>query len=116
MRLSWILSVLLFSIVCAEEQTCSADGSCTVAEMPNRPGFVKVAFGEDQQVAGPEAATTLQVIETTTRYMAEQVSVGEDFALVRDECKLRHELCSFWAAIGKLSFKKSVPDNARIRV
>ncbi len=102
MRLSWILNVLLLSIVCAEEQTCSADGSCTVTEMPNRPGFVKVAFGEDQQVTGPEAAVTLRVIETTNRYMAEQVSVGEDFALVRDECKLRHELCSFWAAIGKL--------------
>jgi hypothetical protein len=34
--------------------------------------------------------------------MVEEVSVGEKFALVREECKLRHELCSFWAAIGKL--------------
>ena len=119
MRLSCILHVLLLSIVCAEEQqTCSADdGSCTtvVSEMPNRPGFVEVAFGEDQQVGGSEAESTRRVIETTNRYMTEQVSVGDDFALVRNECKLRHELCSFWAAIGKpIIFGKSVHDHDRM--
>lgn len=96
--------MLLLSTVCAEEQTCSADGTCTssVSDMPNRPGFVKIAFGEDQHVIGEEAEATRRVIEKTNRYMVEEVSVGEKFALVREECKLRHELCSFWAAIGKL--------------
>jgi prolyl 4-hydroxylase len=101
MRFSLFLNGLLLSIVCAEEQTCSADGTCTVSEMPNRPGYVEVAWGEDQHAIGEEGEATRRVIETTNRYMTEQVSVGENFALVRKECKLRHELCSFWAAIGE---------------
>jgi hypothetical protein len=68
--------------------------------------LVHVAWGESQQIVGGQSGLTRQVLKKTHKYMTEQVMVDETFASVRDKCKLRNELCSFWAAIGECEANK----------
>jgi hypothetical protein len=96
MTVSWIFLLLLLSIACADDETCAADGSC-----PSGVEYVTVSWGQAQQVAGAKSQETLQVIERTRTYMTEQVFVDDRLALVRNDCKLKFELCSFWAVMGK---------------
>jgi hypothetical protein len=94
---SWILILLLLLIArAADDETCAADGTC-----PSGVEYVPVSWGQVQQVTGAKAQDTLQAIERTRKYMTEQVFVDDRFALVRNDCKLKSELCSYWAVMGK---------------
>jgi hypothetical protein len=89
----------------AEEQTCTEEGVCFANDEAAKEYYhdgrsVPIDFGDDQQVAGEKWQKTLDVIATTKEYIA-QVQVNETLVAVRNECKVRHELCSFWAAIGE---------------
>lgn len=97
MAVSWIFLLLLLSIAFADDETCAADGTCP----SDVESYVPVSWGQAQQVAGSKAQETLQVIERTRKYMTEQVFVDDRLTLVRDDCKLKSELCSFWAVMGK---------------
>ena len=83
------------------------DNSCddTIGMDPKFDGYIEVGedWGVSQQVAGEHSLKTQQIIKRTYEYMTKQVMVDHDtFSLsVRKECKLRHQLCSFWAAIGE---------------
>jgi prolyl 4-hydroxylase len=96
MTVSWMFLLLLLSLAFADDETRAADGTC-----PSGVEYVPVSWGQTQQVTGAKAQETLQVIERTRKYMTEQVFVDDRLALVRNDCKLKFELCSFWAAIGK---------------
>lgn len=86
--------------------TCTEDGSvCFASDEAKRDYYYKgvnipLDFGDDQVVAGDEWAITLGVIQKTKEYM-KQVAVDDKYKEVRDECRVRHESCSFWAGIGE---------------
>jgi len=61
------------------------------------------AFGEQQQIDGKEIQKTIEIIEQSVKYMQ---NLEEDKShgisqKVLDSCLNRHDLCSFWAAIGE---------------
>ena len=62
--------------------------------------YAEISWGVDQLVEGFEASQTEEVIKKTRDYMMNRVFVEDQFASVRENCQLRHELCSFWAAVG----------------
>jgi hypothetical protein len=85
--------------------TCTDDGVCFSSFRAKEEYYFKgtkvpINFGEDQTVAGKEWAKTLEVIKKTKEYMNE-VAVDNKYKEVRDECLLRHDVCSFWAGIGE---------------
>ena len=97
----------------AAEQVCLADGQCFADDQEARDHYhpgkqvemyldapYSVSFGESQQVAGDNWKDTLEVISKTKEYMIE-VFNNDTLRSVRNECKCRHEFCSFWAAIGR---------------
>ena len=99
-----------------EEQVCTAQGECFADEEAMGKYYAAgttekmyigaphdYSFGEDQKVAGDQWRDTLDNVERTREYM---VGVFNNQTLdnkVKYECKCRHELCSFWATIGKLA-------------
>lgn len=100
-------------------QTCW-EGQCTVTEDANDVNanvdanadserdayyhsalrYIDIDFGENQQVAGETWRETIAVIDKTLEYM-KHVRTNRTFDHVRADCRCRHELCSFWAAIGE---------------
>lgn len=61
------------------------------------------AYGEDQQVSLHESESygeTMEVIAKMHNYMVD-VFQNDTAKSYREECKMRHELCAFWAAIGE---------------
>jgi prolyl 4-hydroxylase len=119
--LAWALIVLLcFVSVESEEQTCTADGSCKATQseetsendIPPFPvadaeGYLTIKYGEKQKVEGTKADETLQRAREVHNYMYTKVfkttNGGDDKNLldVAHDCLNRHELCTFWAAIGE---------------
>jgi hypothetical protein len=102
------------SLATAAEQVCMADGQCFAndeeahkhyyqgkkVEMFLDAPYSDFSFGEAQQVAGDKWKETLEVTSKTKEYMME-IFVNDTLRSVRNECKNRNELCSFWAAIGR---------------
>lgn len=107
----WLASVAADAIV--EEQVCLANGQCFANDQEAHLHFYpgkqvemvleephSVTFGEPQQVAGEKWKETLANIAKTKEYMIE-VFNNETLRSIRNECKVRNELCAFWAAIGE---------------
>jgi len=56
-------------------------------------------FGEKQEASGDKFEATMDVIEKSTLYMSRDL---KDLPpKVIEQCKNRHKLCAFWAAIGE---------------
>jgi prolyl 4-hydroxylase len=91
-------------------QICYPDGNCfgSIEEADqkyqNEKNVVKlekpVNYGEPQQVAGPKWLQAMEVVQKTNEYM-ENVFQNDTTKSFRNDCKCRHELCAFWAAIGE---------------
>ena len=64
--------------------------------------YIDIDFGEPQQVAGESWRETIAIINKTKDYM-KRVRTSATFDNVRSDCRCRHELCSYWAAIGTSS-------------
>lgn len=61
--------------------------------------YFDIDFGEKQEVGGKKWRETLDNLEVTKKYM-EMVRTNRTLQSVRNDCKCRNQLCSFWAAIG----------------
>lgn len=93
-----------------EGRLCFPDGSCFDSmqeadvhyktQTHHVPLSTPVNYGEPQQVAGPDWYKSMQIVQSTNTYMTEQFQ-NDTAKPYRDECKCRHELCAFWAAIGE---------------
>ena len=87
-------------------QSCSSEGVCFADEVSLHQHYVtegsnvEIDFGMPQKVQGAEWRDTLERLELAREYI-EKVKVNETMASVQAECQCRHELCSFWAAIGE---------------
>lgn len=57
-------------------------------------------FGDVQKADGSDSHETLAVVESSIEYMQSD-DVRTLTKEYRDLCRNNHELCSFWAAIGK---------------
>jgi uncharacterized protein YaiE (UPF0345 family) len=102
-----VSAFLVLATAAAEEeaQYCTEEGVCFANDEAEKNYYFKgrkvdIGFGEAQQVAGEDWQKTLGVIAKTKEYVA-QVQANETLVAVRKECKVRNELCSFWAAIGE---------------
>lgn len=91
-----------------------ACGKCTDAKIGHRPPHsadkdrmlqMIAQYGEPQRIEGSEASSTLAVVRQTNSYMKNFVGAPNPThnmtAHVMKECRNRHELCSFWVAIGE---------------
>jgi hypothetical protein len=57
-------------------------------------------YGEKQKVEGEEASRVMELIASSIEYMkSDQVQTLP--VKIRDICRNKHILCSFWAVIGK---------------
>ena len=97
---------------------CFPDGTCFDSldeafiryyEESDSENFVSIPmqfprpYGEDQEVSlqGSESyEETMEVIAKMHNYMVD-VFQNETAKSYREECKMRHKLCAFWAAIGE---------------
>jgi len=61
----------------------------------------EVDAGVEQIAEGDTANDVLNLIEATKLYIRNEVLVKREYESVREECKNRHELCSFWAHMGE---------------
>jgi hypothetical protein len=97
----------------AAEQVCMVDGQCFANDEEAHNHYqtgekvemyldepYSATFGEAQQVAGVNWKETLEVISKSKEYMME-IYNNDTLRNVRNECLVRNELCSFWAAIGR---------------
>jgi hypothetical protein len=100
-----------------EECTMGPDGMCLTEDAtkaaaldtatPKALGdLVETGYGEKQLISGPQANETRVRIDEIITYMKDRVfgDKSKDNRIlqsVASECKMRHELCSFWAAIGE---------------
>uniref|UniRef100_A0A7R9W675 ShKT domain-containing protein n=2 Tax=Pseudictyota dubia TaxID=2749911 RepID=A0A7R9W675_9STRA len=87
-------------------QSCADDLEGDHSEMSQFCGAKEklpadIDFGVEQNAEGDTADQVLKLIESTKRYFQNEVLVKPEYESVRDECKNRHELCSFWAHIGE---------------
>jgi hypothetical protein len=60
-------------------------------------------FGDKQLVQGNDALKTLSLMEESIAYMGSD-QVTSLASKIRDNCRNKHELCSFWAYIGTRKF------------
>ena len=94
-------------------KVCFPDGSCfgSLAEAVSHyqgstgviPMQVPEMYGEAQLVDAQDPATyenTLEHLAKTHQYMT-NLYRNETAKAFRDECKLTHESCTFWASIGE---------------
>ena len=109
-----LLLLLLLSFCAAQDEECTVgpDGSCLKdesvpllleAESVPADDYIDTGFGEKQLSGGAQADDTRQRVGEIVTYMKERVLTAEDTILksVASECRLRDELCAFWAAIGE---------------
>ena len=88
-----------------EPQSC-VDGQCAATDLDLQQYYqgakrhVDINFGEKQEVGGEHWRITLDNLEKTRDYM-KTVRADRNLVSVRNSCQCRHELCSFWAAVGK---------------
>ena len=87
-----------------EPQSC-VDGQCAATDLDLQQYYqgakrhVDINFGEKQEVGGEHWRITLDNLEKTRDYM-KTVRADRNLLSVRNACQCRHELCSFWAAVG----------------
>ncbi len=79
------------------EQICDANGSCT--ENSTIDGYIKTTDYGEPQVERDEATKAL--IAQVDKYMHERVFLEKQYENIRYRCQNKHELCSYWAAIGE---------------
>jgi prolyl 4-hydroxylase len=60
-----------------------------------------LAYGSKQRADGQEEIETYRRIKQAHKYMVEQVAIESIYDSVRESCKNRDELCSFWAGTGE---------------
>jgi hypothetical protein len=97
-----------------EECTMGPDGTCLTegdndgadSNDDSDDEMIDTGYGEAQKVAGPQADETRVIIANITAYMKDRVfgdtsPSNRILQSVASECKLRHELCAFWAVIGE---------------
>ena len=97
----------------SDKQVCFPDGSCfgSLAEAVSHyhgktdliPLQVPSSYGEAQRVDSREIETnekTLEHLAVTHEYMT-NLYQNETAKSFRDECKLQHDSCTFWASIGE---------------
>jgi hypothetical protein len=92
-----------------QPQFCYPDGNCydtledAATKYKNSINFVSLdgptPLGDKQQISGEHWQSTMDVIVKTQHYMA-GVFKNDTMKGYRNECKVRHELCAFWSAIG----------------
>ena len=58
-------------------------------------------YGEPQTAEGHREEETRALIAKTDEYMTTKVFVEEEYRSVRDDCRNRDPLCSFWAVEGE---------------
>jgi hypothetical protein len=57
-------------------------------------------YGEKQRVEGAESVRVVELLAASIEYMkSDQVKALP--AKIRDNCRNKHELCSFWSMLGK---------------
>jgi hypothetical protein len=91
--------------------TCLTEDATTAAALdtatPTALGdLVETSYGEKQRISGPQAEETRVRIDEIITYMKDRVfgDTSKDNRVlqsVASECKMRNELCAFWAAIGE---------------
>jgi hypothetical protein len=57
-------------------------------------------YGDRQKVEGAEGARTIELAASSFEYMKSDEVLTLP-AKIRDNCRNKHQLCSFWAVIGK---------------
>jgi hypothetical protein len=85
------------------EKSCDSCKKVKKADRKLEDGEIvdqSTTFGDTQSVDGADGKRTLELIESTIAYMKSDdvQTLPKDY---RDSCRNKHELCSFWAVIGK---------------
>ena len=87
-------------LYCAK--SCNACMSETDIDVPSKDDVIRKTeeFGLRQKVEGSQHADILELIKASIAYMEDPTRLAQPSHVV-ENCKNRHELCSFWAVLGE---------------
>ena len=63
---------------------------------------IDIAWGKSQVIIDAAPEDIESVIAAMNEYMNTVVTVQDEYTDIKDECRCRHERCSYWAAYGEL--------------
>lgn len=86
--------------------SCTIQGQQKLKDMDSTPEDKTTQFGKRQEAKGSKAKETLKLIAESVEYM-KSADVQTLSAKIRDNCKNKHNLCSFWAVLGECEANKS---------